>query len=86
MNISAKFQLYTSYGFWGDYFLIFFANLSFLLPCQPIKFSILVEYYSRNISEKVCQNICSKIEIKAYFHFLHYKSMETISCHSYEST
>ena len=33
-----------------------------------------------------CQNICNEIEIKAYFHFSHYKSMETISYHSDEST
>ena len=33
--------------------------------------------YSRNISVTFCQNICSEIEIKAYFHFPHYKSMET---------
>ena len=26
MNISAKFQLYPSYGFWGDDFLIYFRN------------------------------------------------------------
>ena len=33
-----------------------------------------------------CQNICSEIEIKAYVHFSHYKSMETLRCHSDEST
>ena len=42
MNISAKFQLHPPYGFWGDEFLnIFFANLAFRLPWQPIKFSSL---------------------------------------------
>ena len=51
------------------------------------KFICLVEDYSRDISEKkLCQNICSEIEIKAYFRFSHYKSMEIISCHSDEST
>ena len=49
------------------------------------KFIYVVEDYSRNISEKFCQTVCSKIEIKAYFHFSHYKSMETLSCHSDES-
>ena len=39
MNIAAKFQLYPSYSFWGDEFLLFFfTNLAFLLPCQPIQF------------------------------------------------
>ena len=31
-------------------------------------------------------NTYSQIEIKAYFHFSHYKSMETLSCHSIENT
>ena len=60
MNVSAKLQLHPPYGFWGDDFLIFFfANLSFRLPWQPIKFSVwtkficLVEDYSRNISVKL---------------------------------
>ena len=26
--------------------------------------------------------ICNKTEIKANFHFPHYKSMETLSCHN----
>ena len=33
-----------------------------------------------------CQNICSNTEINANFHFSHYKSKETLSCHSNEST
>ena len=32
MNISAKFQLYPQYSFWGVDFLIFFANMAFKLP------------------------------------------------------
>ena len=32
------------------------------------------------------QNICSNTKINANFHFSHYKSMETLSCHSNEST
>ena len=36
--------------------------------------------------QKFCQNTCSEIAIKTYFHFSHYKSMETLSCHSNEST
>ena len=32
------------------------------------------------------QNICDEIVINANFHFSHYKSMETLSCHSNGST
>ena len=31
--------------------------------------------------KKFCQNTCSEIAIKTYFHISHYKSMETLSCH-----
>ena len=34
----------------------------------------------------MCQNISSKIEIKALFHFSHYKVNETLIFHSDEST
>ena len=35
-----------------------------------------------------CQNTCtcSEIAIKTYFHFYHYNSMKTLSCHSNENT
>ena len=33
-----------------------------------------------------CQNTCNKTAIKANMHFSHYKSMETLSCHSNQST
>ena len=36
--------------------------------------------------QSFCQNICSNTEIKANFHFSHYKYMETLSCQSNEST
>ena len=42
MNISAKLQLHALYGFCFCFFVVvfyFFANLSFRLPWQPIKFS-----------------------------------------------
>ena len=32
-----------------------------------------------------CLNICSEIVINANFHSSHYKSMETLSCHSNQS-
>ena len=83
-NISALFKLYSPYGFWG---IIFIGNLAFLLPWQPIKFRGMDK---NNMSVKFlwnsCQNICSEIAIKANFHFSHYKSMGTLSCHSNEST
>ena len=72
--------------------MIFNGKLAFLLPWQPIKFRgmhktiCLAEDYSRNISVKLCHNICSEIAIKAKFHFSHYKSMETLSCQSKKST
>ena len=54
MNMYAKFQLHPPYSFWGE---DFFENLHFMLLWQPIKFSdlkfiLIVEDYSRNISVK----------------------------------
>ena len=70
--------------------IFFFENLAFWLPWQPkstiwTKFIWLVEDYSRNISIKLFQNICSNTEINADLHFSHYKSMETLSCHNNQS-
>ena len=31
MNIYAKFQLHTTYGFWEDFWIFFFENLAFRL-------------------------------------------------------
>ena len=36
--------------------------------------------------ETFYQNICSNTEINANFHFSDYKSTETLSCHSNETT
>ena len=36
--------------------------------------------------QEFCQNTCSAIAIKTYFHFSHYKSVETLSCHSNKNT
>ena len=88
VNIYAKFQLHPPYGFWEEDFLIFFSKI-YPFGCHGnqsksvmlIKFIWLVEDYSRNISVQFCQNSCSNIEINAKFHFSHYKSMETLSCH-----
>ena len=40
----------------------------------------------QHFSKTFCQNIFSNTEINANFHFFHYKYMETLSCHSNEST
>ena len=68
--------------------------LAFPLPWQPIKFRGLDknDMFSRGqLKENFCKSfveISAGIEIpmKAYLHFSHYKSMETLSCHSNEST
>ena len=71
----------------------FFENLAFRLPWQPIKISDLDKFHmvGRGLLQKhfcnfIFQNICINTEINANFHFSHYKSMETLSCHSNEST
>ena len=72
---------------------IFFENLAFWLPWQPIKISDLdkIHMVGRGLLQKhFCktffQNICSNTEINANFHFSHYKSIETLSCHSNKTT
>ena len=49
------------------------------------KFICIVEDYFRNISVKNL-NICSETAKISSFHFSHYKSMETVSCHSNQSS
>ena len=39
----------------------------------------------QTILKKFCPNIHNKTAIKANFHFSHYNSMETLSCHSNQS-
>ena len=60
-------------------------------PRQPIKLSDLVvrniEDYSINISvKKKNSNIPNDLAEIVNFHFSHYKSMGTISCHSNQSS
>ena len=50
------------------------------------KFIWIVEDYLRNISVEKNLNICSETAKIATFHFSHYKSMETISSHSSQSS
>ena len=70
----------------------FLENSLFTLPRQPItlresnKSLIKVENYSTNISVKKNSIIpYDAVEI-SNFHFSHYKSIETISCHSNQSS
>ena len=67
-----------------------FNILDFQLPWQQIKMRNLYNFFAtqQTLIKTFCQNTCtcSEIAIKTYFHFSHYKSMETLSCHSNEST
>ena len=72
---------------------IFFKNLAFMLQWQPIKFSNLDKIHmnprglhKKRFSKNKNLNICSETAKIANFHFSHYKSMETISCHSNQSS
>ena len=92
MNRYAKFQLHPPYDFWGEDFWIFFENLPFMLPWQPIQFSDLDKIHMNHrglLKKHFCkkkQNICSETAKIANFHFSYYKSMETITCHSNQSS
>ena len=71
----------------------FFENSLSMLPRKPIKLResdkslITVENYSTNISVEKKYSIIpyETVEI-SNFHFSHYKSIETISCHSNQSS
>ena len=64
-----------------------------MLPWQPIKFSDLDKIHmnrrgllKKHFCRKKNLNICSETAKIATFHFSHYKSMETTSCHSNQSS
>ena len=69
-----------------------FENLPFMLPWQPIKFRDLDKIHMNRrglLKKHICKknlNICSETAEIANFHFSHYKSMETIICHSNQSS
>ena len=72
---------------------IFFENLPFMSPRQPIKLSYIwtkvvcnMEDYSINISVEKKSNISSETAETVNFQFSYYKSMRTISCHSNHSS
>ena len=64
-----------------------------MLPWQPIKFSDLDkihmnrrELLKKHFCWKKNLNICSETAKIATFHFSHYKSRETVNCHSSQSS
>ena len=63
-----------------------------MLPWQPIKFSDLDKIHMNRkglLKKHFCKknlNICSETSKIDNFHFSHYKSMETISCNSNQSS
>ena len=68
-----------------------FENLPFMLPWQPIKFSDLDKIHMNRrglLKKRFCKNKSKYLQWgskSGKFHFSHYKSMETISCHSNQS-
>ena len=74
-------------------FEYFFENIPFMVPWQPITFSDLDKIHMNRIGllkkhfgKKKNLNTCSETAKIANFHFSHYKSMETISFHSNQSS
>ena len=67
---------------------IFFENLPFMSPRQPIKSSDLDKSRMKDgrlLNKHFCKkksNIPNDLAEIVNFHFSHYKSMETLSCHS----
>ena len=74
-------------------FDFFFENLPFMSPRQPIKSSDLDKSHmkhggllNKNLCKKKKLNIPNDLAEIVNFHFSHYKSMETLSCHSNQSS
>ena len=71
---------------------IFFENLPFMSPLQPIKLSYLDKsrmQYGGLLNKHICEkksNISSETGETVNFQFSHYKSMGTLSCHSNQSS
>ena len=70
-----------------------FENLPFMSPRQPIKLSDLDKsriqhggLLNKHICEEKKSNISSETAETVYFQFSHYKYVETISCHSNQSS
>ena len=74
-------------------FEYFFENLPFLLPRQPIKLSDFDKSHmkrggllNQHFCKKIFLNIPNSSAEIVNFQFSHYKSMETISCHSNQNS
>ena len=74
-------------------FEYFFKNLPFMLPSQPIKSSDLDKssvkhggLLNKHFCKKNIPNIPNDLAEIVNIHFSHYKSMETLSCHSNQSS
>ena len=72
-------------------FEYFFRKFRFRLPWQPIQFSGLnkIHRFGRGLpKEHLCKIFVKifKTAINANFHFSHYRSMVTVSCHSNQSS
>ena len=72
---------------------IFFENLPFMSPRQPIKLSYLDKsrmqhggLLNKHICEKKKSNISSETAETVNLQFSYYKSMGTLSCHSNQSS
>ena len=73
-------------------FEYFFENLPFMLPSQPMKSSDLDKSHMKHgglLNKHFCKkksNINNDLAEIVNFCFSHYKSMETVSCHSNQSS
>ena len=71
---------------------IFFQNLPFMSPRQPIKLSYLDKSHMQHgglLNKHLCEkksNISSETAETVKFQFSHYKSMGTLSYHSNQSS
>ena len=69
-----------------------FENLPLMSPCQPIKLSDLDKSHMKHgglPNKYLCKknsNISNDLAEIVNFHFSHYKSMGTLSCHSNQSS
>ena len=69
-----------------------FRKFTFMSPCQPIKLSDLDKSRMKHgelLNKYFCKkhsNIPNDLAEIVNFHFSHYKSMGTISCHSNQSS
>ena len=68
---------------------IFFKNLPFMLPNKPIKSSYLDMSCMKHgglLNKHFCKKIPDDSPEIVNFHFSHYMSMETLCCHSNQSS